>query len=92
LWTAEDALTIDILEQTEQSLDFNVTRCRYAEMYRDMGISELGSVLSCDRDGNFCKGYNPRLTLERTQTIMRGASCCDFRYRLANEDATSTES
>ena len=92
LWTAEDALTIDILEKTEQSFDFNVTRCRYAEMYRDMGISELGSVLSCDRDGNFCKGYNPRLTLERTQTIMRGASCCDFRYRLVDEDATSTES
>ena len=92
LWTAEDALTIDILEQTDQSLNFNVTRCRYAEMYRDMGISELGSVLSCGRDGNFCKGYNPCLMLDRSQTIMRGASCCDFRYRLVDEDATSTES
>ena len=92
LGTAEDALTIDILEETDQSLNFNVTRWRYAEMYRDMGISELGSVLSCGRDGNFCKGYNPCLMLERSQTIMRGASCCDFRYRLVDEAATSTES
>ena len=32
-------------------------------------------------DGAFCEGYDPRLKLERTQTIMQGASHCDFRYR-----------
>ena len=28
------------------------------------------------------QGFNPKLTLERTQTIMQGASHCDFRFRL----------
>ena len=83
--TAEDALEVDVLEQTNSRFNFNVTRCRYAEMYRDMGISELGSVLSCGRDGNFCAGFNPRLKLDRSQTIMRGAGCCDFRYSLVEE-------
>jgi len=38
--------------------------------------------LSCSRDGAFCVGYNPAIAFERTQTIMEGASHCDFRYRL----------
>ena len=91
LWTAEEALTIDLLEETNHVLSFNVTRCRYAEMYDKMGISEIGAVLSCGRDGNFCKGYNPDLTLERSQTIMRGASFCDFRYQLIDKDENFTE-
>ena len=34
------------------------------------------------QDGDFCIGYNPDMELERTQTIMKGASHCDFRYRM----------
>ena len=91
MWTADDALTVDVLEQTDHNLDFNVTKCRYAEMYRKMGSAELGDILSCGRDGHFCKGYNPRLNLERNQTIMGGASHCDFRYRLMEGDEINVE-
>ena len=80
-WTAEDALRIDVVKSTDSEFHFNVTRCRYAEMYRAMGLAELGAVLSCNRDGAFCEGYDPRLKLERTQTLMGGATHCDFRYR-----------
>ena len=80
-WTAEDALRIDVVKSTDSEFHFNVTRCRYAEMYRAMGLAELGAVLSCNRDGAFCEGYDPRLRLERTQTLMGGAAHCDFRYR-----------
>jgi hypothetical protein len=81
LWTAEDALRTEVLAATPTTFDFNVTRCRYAEMYRDMGLAELGGVLSCNRDGAFCEGYDPKLKMTRTQTIMGGASHCDFRYQ-----------
>lgn len=81
-WTAEDALRIDVLKSTATEFDFNVTKCRYAEMYREMGLAELGAVLSCNRDGAFCEGFDNRLKLTRTQTIMGGADHCDFRYRL----------
>ena len=81
LWTAEDALQIEVVESTPDRFDFNVVRCRYAETYKEMGLAELGAVLSCDRDGAFCEGYDPKLKLTRTQTIMGGASHCDFRYR-----------
>jgi hypothetical protein len=79
-WTAEDALRIDVVKSTDSDFHFNVTRCRYAEMYRPMGLAELGAVLSCNRDGAFCEGYDARLKLQRTQTLMGGATHCDFRY------------
>ncbi len=81
LWTAEDALRIEVVESTPDRFDFNVVKCRYAETYKEMGLAELGAVLSCNRDGAFCEGYDPKLKLTRTQTIMGGASHCDFRYR-----------
>lgn len=79
-WSKGDALTIEVQRATPDTLDFNVTRCRYAEMYRDMGLGDIGHVLSCNRDARFCTGYNPAMKLTRTQTIMQGASHCDFRY------------
>ncbi|UYN94952.1 MAG: L-2-amino-thiazoline-4-carboxylic acid hydrolase [Enhydrobacter sp.] len=80
LWTKGGALEIEIKERGEDVFAFNVTRCRYAETYRAMGLGEIGHLLSCNRDGAFCEGYDPKLKLERTQTIMQGASHCDFRY------------
>lgn len=80
LWTMEDALRMEVLAQTDKELRFNITRCRYAEMYREMGLGDIGGLLSCQRDGTFCEGYDPKLKLKRTQTIMEGASHCDFHY------------
>jgi hypothetical protein len=79
-WTASGALEIETIERTPDKLDFNVTRCRYSEMYKALGLGEIGHLLSCNRDGTFCEGYDPRIKLERTQTLMGGASHCDFRY------------
>jgi L-2-amino-thiazoline-4-carboxylic acid hydrolase len=81
LWTKDDALGIEVVEASADKFDFNVRRCRYAETYREMGMAEIGHLLSCNRDGAFCEGYDPRIKLTRTQTIMGGASHCDFRYR-----------
>ena len=83
-WKLDDALQIEVLREDEAHFDFNVTRCRYAETYRDMGLGQLGAVLSCNRDGAFCEGYYPKMRLERTQTIMSGATHCNFRYTRAS--------
>ncbi|MEM7273696.1 MAG: L-2-amino-thiazoline-4-carboxylic acid hydrolase [Actinomycetota bacterium] len=81
-WTRGGALEIDVVEQTPQTFAFNVTRCRYAEMYRELGLADLGATLSCNRDGTLIEGFNPRIEFARTQTIMGGAEYCDFTYRL----------
>lgn len=79
-WKKDDALRIEVLEQTEDKFSFDVTRCRYAEMYRSLGIPELGAILSCNRDWALIQGFNPDVTLTREQTIMQGAPFCPFRY------------
>lgn len=82
-WRAGESLTLDILRRDEESLQFNVTRCQFAEMYRRLGLEELGPILSCNRDAAMIEGFNPQIEFERTQTLMEGAEYCDFRYRQA---------
>ena len=82
LWGAEEAMTVRFLEVTARTLHFDVTRCRYAELYERLGMRELGFCLSCSRDEAFARAFNPRLTLRRTRTIMQGAPLCDFRFEL----------
>ena len=90
LWTQDDALTIEVVKATETEFSYNVLRCRYAETYRAMGLGAIGHLLSCNRDAAFCLGYDSRIKLERSQTLMEGASHCDFRYRLEDDgDARS---
>jgi L-2-amino-thiazoline-4-carboxylic acid hydrolase len=80
VWSKDDAMTVKFLEETDLNLSFNVTRCGYAELYQNMGILEFGYCLSCSRDEPFIQGFNARISLSRTQTIMQGAPYCDFRY------------
>lgn len=87
-WTKDDALHIDVKEKSETTLHFDVVRCRYSEMYRDLGIPELGAVFSCNRDYALIEGFNPSASLKRTQTLMEGKSHCDFRYTFPAEKDT----
>lgn len=85
-WARDDALRIEVLEHDDETLNFDVKRCRYAELYKALGIPELGAVFSCNRDFAMVGGFNKEATLERAQTIMQGASHCDFRYRFPKQD------
>jgi hypothetical protein len=88
LWTRGGALEVEVVERSDVRYRYNVTRCKYAEMYRDMGLGEIGHLLSCQRDGTFCEGYDKRIALKRTQTIMQGASHCDFDYTFDKDGPT----
>ena len=81
-WSADGALETEIRELSEQVFAFDVVRCRYAEMYRALGLAELGATLSCNRDGSLIEGFNPDVVFTRTRTIMNGAERCDFRFEL----------
>ena len=84
-WKKDAAIEIEVQEQTDTQYSFNVTRCRYAELYHSLGIPELGAVLSCNRDYSLIEGFNRQIKLTRTQTIMQGAAFCDFRYVMEKE-------
>jgi hypothetical protein len=81
-FAAGDALDYDVLKQTPEAFEVNVTGCRYAEFYKALGVPELGFLLTCSADFKMADGYGANVELKRTQTIMQGASHCDFRYAL----------
>ena len=83
LWShGGEALELEFIEVSETVLEFRVTRCRYTEQYKNLGIGEFGYCLSCSRDAAFAEGFNPKINMSRTQTIMEGAPYCDFRFTL----------
>src|SRR6185437_1211101 len=77
----EGSLIVDVVEQNDERYGFNVTRCRFVEMYEEMGARDLGPLLSCGRDFAYFEGLAPGVAFDRTQTRMQGAEFCDFRYR-----------
>jgi len=81
-FSADGALESEVVELSDTTFGFNVTRCRYAEMYRALGIPELGATMSCNRDGSLVEGFNSDIEFTRTQTIMGGADHCDFRFEV----------
>jgi predicted ArsR family transcriptional regulator len=78
----EGSLIVDVVEQTDTRFGFNVTRCKFKEMYEEMGAGDLGFLLSCNRDFAMFEGLAPGLDFQRTQTRMQGAEHCDFRYKV----------
>ena len=78
----------DVIQQTPEHWDFNITGCRYADFFRQLGEPELGALLLCEQDVHVTDVVGqPDVKLERTQTIMKGAQYCDFRWSMRRSDA-----
>jgi hypothetical protein len=86
-FAAGDALDYEVVKQAPDAFELNVTGCRYARFYQEMGAPELGFLLTCGADFLLAQGYGADVQLTRTQTIMQGASHCDFRYALKQRNS-----
>jgi len=82
LFAAGDALNYEVIKQAADAFEINVTQYRYAKFYHEIGAPELGFLLTCSADFPMAEGFGADVQLTRTQTIMQGASHCDFRYAL----------
>lgn len=82
MFAAGDALDYEVVKQAPDAFEVNVTECRYARFYKEIGAPELGFLLTCSADFAFAEGFGTDVQLTRTQTIMQGASHCDFRFVL----------
>ena len=77
-----NAVDREMLKDEPGVREYNVTRCAYAEFFKALGEPELGTILLCESDFHLADVGGDQVELRRTQTIMKGASYCDFRYRL----------
>ena len=68
---------------SEREVAFDVTSCRFAEFFRALDEPDLGALLVCETDFDIASAADGEVSLERNQTIMKGAPSCTFRYRFA---------
>jgi hypothetical protein len=73
------------LKDEPDALECNITGCRYADFFQQIGEPELGVVLCCEDDFHISEVGWPVVELTRTQTIMEGATYCDFRWRIKSD-------
>jgi hypothetical protein len=81
----EDVVT-EVLKQESEALEIDIVGCRYADLFHALGEPGLGAAMACECDDHMADVVGPELEYTRTQTIMKGASCCDFRYRLTSDE------
>ena len=74
---------VEVLRQDKDALDIDVTHCRFADFFRELGEPELGALLICAADFDIAAAGEGEVSLERAQTLMQGAPSCTFRYRFA---------
>jgi len=82
-------LELDVQEMKPERVRFDVKRCRYAELFQSLGEPEIGAMLLCDGDAYVAEVGGPAVEFSRSQTLMQGASHCDFCYRI-NPSAAQT--
>lgn len=73
-------LTLEMIEETPRAFEMRVTECLWAKTFRGMGAAELGYSLICHRDYAECQGFNPKITMQRSKTLMQGDDCCNHRF------------
>src|SRR5215475_13355448 len=64
-YAAGDALDYQLREQSEDGFAIDVTRCRYAEFYKELGEPELGFLLVCSADFTTAEGFGGDVELTR---------------------------
>jgi hypothetical protein len=74
---------VEMRRHDKEALEFDVTRCRFAEFFRALGEPELGALLICETDFDIAAVGDNEMSLDRSQTIMQGAPSCTFRYKFA---------
>ncbi len=82
----EGDVDMDVLRADDQRLEVNVTGCRYADFFRQLGEPELGAILTCEMDEHIAELSTPAVKLSLTDTIMKGGTHCPFRYKFTRSD------
>jgi hypothetical protein len=77
---AKHVLTLETVQDSPQVFDIKVTECLRAKTFRELDAPDIGYALICHADYADCQGFNPRIVLSRSKTLMQGDECCDHRF------------
>ena len=76
----QNNLTMEIIEDSINVFEFEVTECLIAETFRAFNDLELGNAAVCVGDFTLAEGFNPKIKLIRDKTLTLGHPYCNHRY------------
>lgn len=76
-----ELLTHEVVEDTDDSFELEVTECLIASVFREAGLGgDIGHAAVCNMDYHWPPAFNPLIKMERSKTLMEGHDCCNHRY------------
>ena len=69
-----------IVEDTDKNFSQNIIKCAFADYFISIGEPEIGALMTCGVDFAAELHMRPSWDFKRTQTRMKGAPFCDFRW------------
>ena len=79
--TSEMAFTGTVIEASDSHITLEMTECLWADVFKELGETELGFTMCCLGDFDRAQALSHKLKLDMTQTIMQGDECCHQTYR-----------
>ncbi|HOJ76687.1 MAG TPA: L-2-amino-thiazoline-4-carboxylic acid hydrolase [Bacillota bacterium] len=61
-------------------VQFKCTKCPIYDLAIEINATEWLYHHTCCSDPHIVEGFNPKIGLRRTKTLMQGADCCDHFY------------
>jgi predicted ArsR family transcriptional regulator len=71
--------------KTDVGFQMKCTRCGFYELAKYCGITDEAFYMVCEADPYIAEGFNPKIGLKRTKTLMQGHDCCDHFYYYKDE-------
>lgn len=76
----QHALLYRVVEDSPKAFEIRVTECLWARMFREENAADIGYAGICHPDYAAASGFNPKIKLIRSKTLMQGHDCCNHRY------------
>lgn len=76
----QGALTYEIVEDSPDAFEVKILECLWARTFRDADAADIGYACICHPDYALAEGFNPRMKMIRTKTLMQGHDCCNHRW------------
>lgn len=81
LWEPERAQGLEFTVETKaDGVQIRCTRCPMHDLGQDIHETEWLYRLVCAADPHVAAGFNPKIGLRRTKTLMQGYDLCDHFY------------
>ena len=76
----QEMLTYEIVKDSDEAFEISVSECVLVQPLVERDAGRIGDAWLCNADFSHARGFNPRITLVRDQTLMKGDPRCNHRY------------